>query len=310
MLVTRVCLQLVPENYTATYLGVFGAMICFGKIFLAGLFSSFFPEDLKRFFVCFGIISAVVLSLCFILIYPTARAIHEYVSISDSERKQDGDQNMAPGSSRSEDMFMSRFFHMMFWTSAVFSSAGYTVLNNITTVTDSLEMTDAFQIVTVMSISIMATRLVYGMIFDKMRTLSSGFGLLFSIYLTFLTGLVLGLFILDTKSIYFLTLLFGFSIGPGFSLPHGILVIHYGQSMYSLISSCLFFVVAVCELLLQMLTGYLYDLKSSQQGRTDNSCSGAGCFYWSFVTLLTVTVVCGIIQVINFIKTPSQDLTC
>lgn len=291
--VTRVCLEIIPERHTGKFIGAFGSAICFGKIFFAALFELFFHEDMAGFFLCLAIMFAVSLGLCYLVLYPVAKSLPcGTLSVS-------GDEETAV--QPFGNVIRSPFFQMTFWTSVVVASAGYTVLNNITSITDSIGKTDSFTIVTTMSICIMATRLVYGLIFDKVPTQACGFWLLYSTYILFGAGLLLGMFYLSPITIYLHTVLAGFGVGPVLFLPLAMLVVEFGRPSYTFISGATWAGVAVFELSLQVMTGFLYDSISLEVGRTDNYCQGPECFFWTFAVLLLVTAVSFVVQVFNFV---------
>lgn len=69
MAVSRAALELLPTRYTGTFVGVFGAAVCFGKIFYAFLFEVLLHRDLFVFFSCVAVLFAVLPGLCYLLLY-------------------------------------------------------------------------------------------------------------------------------------------------------------------------------------------------------------------------------------------------
>ncbi|XP_064609282.1 uncharacterized protein LOC135473361 [Liolophura sinensis] len=293
MVVTRVCLEVIPERHTGKFIGAFGSAICFGKIFFAALFEVFFHGDMAGFFLCLSIMFAVLLGLCYLALYPVT------INLPQGTFNFSGHKDITITSSG--NVIRSPFFHMTFWTSIAVASAGYTVLNNITSITDSIGNSDSFSIVTTMSVCIMVTRLTYGFVFDKVPTQACGFWLLYSAYFIFGAGLLLGMFYLTPATVYLHTVLAGFGVGPALFLPLAMLVEEFGRQSYTFISGAVWAGVAVLELSMQIMTGFFYDNISLDVGRTDNYCQGPKCFFFTFAVLLAIIVFSFVIQVINFV---------
>lgn len=295
--VSRVCLEVVPSRYTGTFIGVFGAAVCLGKIAFAGLFDVLLHGDLFMFFSCTGVLFAVILGSCYLLLYPTV-----------SDRKKDSN-NGSPEEKALvwteegdiKNILCSRSFHMTFWSTTAFSSIGFTLMNNITSITNSVGVTDTFEVVTAMSISIMVTGALYGKIYDKMASNMSGFLLLFTTYFSLVVGLLLGMFTLNRTTSYIFTVLSGFAMGPSFSLPVAMFVTEFGRPTYSFVSGCLSATVALCQVILQLVMGYLYDLKNAgpEDAPRNSFCYGPDCFFSPFVVLLSLTSCVIFVQFVN-----------
>lgn len=362
-MVRNVVVGILPKKFIGTIIGLFGSALCLGKVALSGLLEWIYHHDLAKFFFTISVVSGVILTSLYPLLYPTARELERQRRGESQEKRllgkdsqenfqpdgesqnnsqqdgesqnnsqQDGDsqENSHPDKEDQEnkqqeggsqekncllehnkedtplgDILKCRYFHMTFWSSTVFASAAYTVLNNITSITNSIGMKDSFNIVTTMSVCIMVTRLVYGMLFDKVASRTLAFWLLFSMYFSFALGLMLGLWFLNLTTVYAIGVLCGIGIGPSSGLPVSILVLQYGRSRLNPMYVAFYFTMAAGQLVMQIMMGYLYDTNVTN----GTTCQGTHCFYWSFLSLLCLTGLISVLQLTNYVITIHETCT-
>lgn len=321
----NVLVRILPKRFVGTTIGLFGAALCLGKIVYCGLLEWICNNNLATFFFVISTLFGVFLTLYYPLLYPAARQVEnqdtkerngedsqesptegcpetesldESYQDTESQTKrrliQNSEQNIP-----FKDMFISRFFQMTFWSTVVFSSSVYTVLYNITSITNSIGIDESFSIVSTMSLCIMTTRVVYGILFDKGGSQAFAFWLLFSIYFSFVFGLTLGLWYLNTTTVYIIAVLCGIALGPANGLPASMLVSKYGRSNLNVVFVALYFTIATSQLVLQVMTGYIYD----SHVKIGNTCRGTDCFYWFFFSLLCLTILILILQCLNYMMT-------
>lgn len=283
------------------------AATCGGKIYFGAIMELVVHDDLVTFFLSVAVVSLVLYSTCLAFLYPLATD-QDLRDKLEAEDEESGAANNSPTGS-SKDMLRSPFFHIMFWCSAINYGGGYTYLNNITSIAQSVGVTNPIVTVFVMSCVITIVRLAFGIIYDRYQSIVCGFTLLYISYCAFIVGLVICLFFLDRPLLLATTVLLGTGMAPGMSMSLIILFTRFGRRHYSAISAAFLGVTGASQILLQVSFGFFYDSEIRRRGETGKVCYGKECFFWSSFIMLIITITVCVLQMINFATIARRNKT-
>lgn len=293
-------MESLPKEHTGKLVAVYLGSCCVGKIYYGAWVEFYFRKDLCGFFLSVCIASGMTYCPCvFFLHHMVNNEARQGHILPETEESDDLDKARTAASV--QGMLKSPFFHILFFTGAVFSGSGFTCLNNITTIAQSADMPNPLHTVFVMSFVIFLTRIFFGLFLDAFRSPWSGLFLLEVSYLTFGASMAICLFYLSSSTMFFIASLSAIGIGSGVPTPTAILLDRFGRVHYSVITSGMYTVASVCQIALQLTIGYFYDLQAVKQDATGNRCYGRDCFYWSVISVLIITSVVAILQVFNFV---------
>ncbi|XP_064615452.1 uncharacterized protein LOC135479514 [Liolophura sinensis] len=309
--IIRFNIQLFPRAHTGKLIAVIWSMYCLAKIFFAGSMNFFFRDNFPAFFLTIAIASTVLFVPCFLL-------LHKFITISKEQsilewarndsktgyqamdKKESVPKEQVEHFTSPRTVLRSRYFHFMFWSSVAFYSCALSCMNNITIMAHSAKVANPLTTVYLLSVSILIPRFSFGFIFDKFRFELCGFLLLAICYFSLAAAVGIGMVWFTVHSVYLMTVFIGIAVGPSSTIAIAMLVFRFGRSHISVLSSSFYFCLAMSQLLLQLLIGFIYDNKAFSRKRTNDSCEGKSCFFWSFFTMLVIIVICIAIQVVNY----------